>query len=162
MNSQRGGDEGDGGCGEGATRFNGFMALSSACDHGMETLEGRRAGVGSDVVLCGGQNAAGSPAEAAAWTRVVTLEAMGKRLLSTPEVARASVPCRWTLSGYERRGVQARGLSKWEWRSRPGGVGWEESEWLGRLSLGKPGKFPRGGRWWGLACRCHFLCGGGS
>ena len=34
------GPHGDGGCGEGATQFNGFMALSSACDHGLETPGG--------------------------------------------------------------------------------------------------------------------------
>ena len=72
--------QGDGGCGEGATQFNGFMALSSACDHGLVTPGGPRAGE---------QKAADSPTEAAAGGD-------GERLLSIPLEGQASVPCRWT------------------------------------------------------------------
>lgn len=126
----------------------------------METLEGRRAGVGSDVVLCGGQNAAGSPAEAAAWTRVVTLEAMGSGCFPPPgRLGQRALPVDFIRVREE--GSPGPWSEQVEWR----GVAleaWVGREWLGRLSLGKPGKFPRGGRWWGLACRCHFPCGGGS
>lgn len=64
----------------------------------------------------------------------------GKRLLSTPLEGQASVPCRWTLSGYERRGVQAHGLSKRSGAESPWS-GWEDSGWAGCL-WGNPGSSP--------------------